>query len=93
MNDFEIKPCPFCGHRAHLEHSRLQASNNDYADFQTCWKVRCHNCGVEKSGGFTNYRFTNNETLEITDKNFDGRKNAIFNWNKRANNEQMKGGE
>ena len=82
-----LKPCPFCGTSAVLEHTDLEkCRNRDNGDFLTRWKVKCPNCGITIDGGFTEYIFLKDETLKIMTPNFDGRKKAIEMWNRRAGN-------
>ena len=89
MGQTELKPCPFCGNKARLEHSRVQLASSDYADICVSWKVVCTCCGVSKDGGTTFYQFKNDETLEIEQRAFEnGRASAISKWNRRADNEQ-----
>lgn len=34
----ELKPCPFCGHKPHLEHDRVeQCRNSENGDIITRW--------------------------------------------------------
>ena len=88
----ELLPCPFCGHLPTIEHERIEPCRNpENGDLITRWKVRCVYCGTEKSGGITEYRFCNDETLTIIDPHFDGRKEAIKAWNTRTPKER--GGE
>lgn len=89
VGEIELKPCPFCGHKAFIEHRPIEPSHGtiEKGDMLTRWKVYCPNCGVEKRGGLTYYRFNNDETIRIFDKRYDGRKEAIKDWNRRATNE------
>lgn len=85
MADVKLKPCPFCGTTPRLEHSEIErCRNRENGDLITKWKVRCGNCGAEKDGGATEYRFLSDETLKIAREHFDGRKKAIEAWNRRA---------
>lgn len=80
-----LKPYPFCGCNASLEHSGIEKTRNrDNGDLITRWKVRCNNCGTEKDGGCSEYVFLNDETLMLKSRSFDGRRNAIEKWNRRA---------
>lgn len=82
-----LKPCPFCGGKASLEHTRLEkCANSENGDFYTRWRVLCSTCGTKKDGGLTEYRFTNDETLKIRVLSNDGRTQAIENWNRRVDN-------
>lgn len=84
MPDANLLPCPFCGHRPRLEHSGIEKCNSrENGDIKTTWKVRCANCGTEKSGGITEYIFWSDETLSIKSEHFDGRRKAIEAWNRR----------
>lgn len=81
----ELKPCPFCGCNPVLEHSGIEKTrSSENGDLITKWKVRCNNCGTEKSGGVTEYIFTKAEALVIKSAHFDGRKKAIEAWNRRV---------
>lgn len=83
-----LKPCPFCGHKAELVNNGIdKCCNRENGDLITRWKVRCTNCGIEKEGGVSEYKFLKDETLKLVRSEFDGRKKAIETWNRRAGNE------
>lgn len=85
----KLKPCPFCGGEAHLEHSRVEMSGRTNADIVTTWNVRCANCGTEKRGLASHYVIGDDEVLRLVDDAFmDGRIFAITQWNRRADREQ-----
>jgi hypothetical protein len=72
-----------------LEREKIEVCRNtDHDDLITRWKVRCGNCGVEKSGGVSKYRFMTDETLIIVDECFDGRRRAVEAWNRRATDDR-----
>lgn len=81
----ELKPCPFCGGKASLEHSGIEKCiNRENGDLITRWRVQCRQCGVERKGGVSEYIFCRDETLMLRDEQFDGKKKAIEAWNRRA---------
>lgn len=81
----ELKPCPFCGGKASLEHSGIEkCRSRENGDLITNWRVRCPNCGTERKGGVSEYVFALDETLVLKDPHFDGRSKAIEAWNRRA---------
>ena len=85
----ELKPCPFCGCKAALEHSGIEKTRSrDNGDLITTWRVRCQNCGTEQSGGVSEYLFLKDETICIKNPLFDGRRKAIEAWNRRAEDGQ-----
>ena len=85
----ELLPCPFCGKTPIIEHETVEpCRNRENGDLITRWKVRCFNCGTEKSGGITEYYFCADETLKIVNAKFDGRKEAIKAWNTRTPKER-----
>lgn len=83
----ELKPCPFCGGKAYLEHIGIEKCRNpDNGDLITRWSVRCQKCGTEKQGGCSQYIFCKDETLRLVSQLYDGRSKAIEAWNRRADN-------
>lgn len=81
----ELLPCPFCGKIPRLENSGIkEGKSRENGDLITKWKVFCVNCGVEVDGGISEYVFMSDETIRVKDAHFDGRKQAIDNWNRRA---------
>lgn len=83
----ELKPCPFCGGRAQIQHDKIETCrNSENGDLITRWSVYCPNCGTKKDGGVTEYYLSNDEALVIKSDDFNGRKTAIENWNRRTNN-------
>lgn len=80
----ELKPCPFCGGKASLEHSGIDKTRSkDNGDLITTWCVWCPNCGIKQRGGVSEYIFCKDETLRLMNTMFDGRKKAIEAWNRR----------
>jgi hypothetical protein len=81
----ELKPCPFCGGRASLEHSGIEKTRTiENGDLITSWRVWCPNCGTEQTGGVSEYYFCKDETLRLRNPLYDGRSKAIAAWNRRA---------
>ena len=81
----QLKPCPFCGHRAELRNTGFEVCRNrENGDIITRWFVRCPYCGTEREGGCSEYRIRDDETLRLMDDKKDGRRRAIENWNRRA---------
>lgn len=89
MNEYELKPCPFCGIKPKLEHTAIEpCRNRENGDIITRWRVYCPNCGTEKEGGITEYYFRNDETLDIVNPRYNGRVEAIERWNRREGNDR-----
>ena len=88
MNN-ELKPCPFCGGRAILEHTDLHLNGHNSHEsikglYSSTWQVSCFNCGIRKSSHTSYYKFTNQGTLELPKNEIDGRAEAIKSWNRRV---------
>ena len=69
----ELKPCPFCGNKAILEHSELNYLKGNCADsvrglYSTEWTVKCSYCSISKVKETEYYRFTNNEELIVSNR-------------------------
>lgn len=80
----ELKVCPFCGGKADLfKNINYSRSGIDY-ELGITWKVRCQNCGIEKTGHLTKYHITKEGILALENGEIDGRAEAIAKWNNRA---------
>ena len=80
----EVKPCPFCGQMATLEHNDPEQSKINMQLITTKWRVLCSECGVATGWHKSIYRITLDAKLEITDPRNDGRAHAINTWNARC---------
>ena len=89
MNN-ELKPCPFCGHKAVLQHNGLRAKGPNALDFcgdyNTSWTAKCTYCGTNKGPFRTDYIFSFDGELIMHGKH-DGRGEAIDAWNRRTTDE------
>lgn len=92
--DVELKPCPFCGHKATLSNDGLtmidkyNRPSNSRAEVKTQWKVTCDYCGCGKHLSYSSrYVFQNDGTLKLVDGT-DGRLDAIEYWNTRWEGEK-----
>lgn len=86
----KLKPCPFCGCKATLQHDGLQVKHRNAPDFSgdffALWTAMCTYCGTAKGKYRTEYKFNASGELEIYGKS-DGKKEAVEAWNRRATNE------
>lgn len=86
----ELKPCPFCGHKAILQHDGLHVKHHNASessgDFFTLWTARCTYCGTFKGKYRTDFVFDAFGELVIHSKT-DGREEATEAWNRRARDE------
>ena len=81
----KLEPCPFCGEKPIIEHTKLNIIEHFSDDrLITDWKVYCPRCKIEKLVGSSEYRLNYDETLELISFRGDGRKDAIKMWNTRV---------
>ena len=76
----ELKPCPFCGGKAHIKIlSKTYGNRKEGIDF----KVKCEKCGVEANQAyFFEIEFCPETELGIRVIE-DEREKAIADWNRR----------
>ena len=80
---------PFLWQKPRLEHdSSIIRERDNCGEIRISWKVRCQNCGCEKSGGFSDYYINDFGELVLKSKGYekiptDARKEAIQKWNTR----------
>lgn len=86
----KLKPCPFCGHNAELKNTGFETCRNRAnGDVMTYWFVRCPYCGTKRGTYLSEYKLNSDETLGLMNPEKNGRKKAIEDWNRRADNAKV----
>lgn len=81
VENYELKPCPFCGGKAWFSQTSYGTTDRDSVMFH--FSIRCRKCNASAPGsnGYIALDFSTTGKLRIW---HDDRNKAIEEWNRRA---------